>query len=119
MTERKKAADAAVPDAERRDWTWDEIEKDPRLERARSEMLVTFFTYAAYVALLFIVMYSLSREERGIASFWLGLPSYLTAVCLIAAGAVIVTAFIAKKCFREDSLDADTPEEADAGKETK
>lgn len=101
-------------DALRQDWTAEEIEPDARLAHARGEMLFTFCFYAGYVALMFVVMYALSAEDRGTSFYLFGLPGYLAAVCLIALGAVAASSFAAAKLFRDESLEARQPRDGEA-----
>ena len=94
-------------DALRQDWTAEEIEPDARLAHARGEMLFTFCFYAGYVALMFVVMYALSAEDRGTSFYLFGLPGYLAAVCLIALGAVATSSFAAAKLLSVAKKKAD------------
>jgi hypothetical protein len=99
-----------------RNYTFEDIEQDPRLARSAKEMKITVVYYTIYMTIVILVSYALATGPATEYTYLLGLPTYLTAMVIIAligmVGVLLLT-----RCFTDDDLSphiADAPPSAKA-----
>ena len=88
-----------------RDYSFDEIDDDPRLVSAKKEMLVTFFSYLIYVVVLLSLVYYYAAQDMQEMHYLFGLPRYLSVLAIVAIVGGICMAFIAHFVFKAENLE--------------
>jgi len=88
-----------------RDYSFDEIEDDPRLVSAKKEMLVTFFAYLIYVIVMLSVVYYYAAQDMQEMQYLFGLPRYLSVMAIVAVIGGVCMAFITHFVFKAENLE--------------
>lgn len=96
---------------ESRDYSFDDIEEDPRLTSAKKEMLVTFFAYLAYVVIILSLTYYYAAQDMQEMHYLFGLPRYLSVLAIVAIVGGIVMAFITNFVFKDENLEDEANQE--------
>ena len=88
-----------------RDYSFDEIEEDPRLVSAKKEMLVTFFAYLIYVIVMLSMVYYYAAQDMQEMQYLFGLPRYLSVMAIVAVVGGVCMAFITHFVFKAENLE--------------
>ena len=88
-----------------RDYSFNEIEDDPRLVSAKKEMLVTFFAYLIYVIVLLSLVYYYAAQDVQEMHYLFGLPRYLSVLAIVAVVGGVCMACITHFIFKPENLE--------------
>lgn len=87
-----------------REYNFDDIEQDPRLVRAAKEMKVTITYYTIYMCIVILVSYALATGPASEYTYMFGLPTYLTAMVIIAFIGMVGVITLTRALFTEVDL---------------
>lgn len=87
-------------DPESRNYSFDQIEDDPRLKRTTKEFFITIGVYAIYAALMILNLYIFGSKDPSTYKYILGFPQWIFNLVCLLIGMVItvelVTTFVYK-----------------------
>lgn len=101
---------------ESRDYSFDDIEEDPRLTSAKKEMLVTFFAYLIYVIVILSLTYHYAAQDMQEMHYLFGLPRYLSVMAIVAVVGGVIMAFITNFVFKDENLEDEAKQEKSSDK---
>ncbi|MCI5896800.1 MAG: DUF997 family protein [Candidatus Aphodousia sp.] len=95
-----------------RDYEFDEIEDDPRLVRAKKEMIITFTSYFIYVVIMLYVCYYFAAKDMAEMQYLFGLPRYLSVLCIIAVIGAVCIMSLSHIVFKAEDLQDEIDDES-------
>ena len=76
-------------DPESRNYSFDQIEDDPRLKRTTKEFFITIGVYAIYAALMILNLYIFGSKDPSTYKYILGFPQWIFNLVCLLIGMVI------------------------------
>lgn len=92
---------------ENRDYSFDQIEDDPRIKRTTREFFITIGTYIVYGALMILNLFTLGRHSTDYPKF-LGFPLWIFVLICLLIGMVITVELICTFIYKDMDLSANT-----------
>lgn len=99
-----------------RDYEFDEIEDDPRLVRAKKEMIITFGSYFIYVVVMLYACYYFAAKDMVEMQYLFGLPRYLSVLCIIAIIGAACIMGLSHIVFKAEELQDEIDDQSDKQK---
>lgn len=97
-------------DPESRDYSFKEIEDDPRLKRTTKEFFITFITYIVYGALMMVNLFTFGLHAQDYPKV-LGFPLWIFILICLIAGMVITVELICTFVYKDMDLSSKNKQE--------
>jgi len=94
---------------ESRDYSFNDIEEDPRIKRTTKEFFITFGTYIVYGALMILNLFTLGRHSTDYPKV-LGFPLWIFVLICLLIGMVITVELICSFVYKDMDLDSNMKE---------
>lgn len=94
-----------MTDLDSRDYDISEIEKDPRFEICKREMIMCFVVWFLFAITTISVTYTLGRGPVNEYKYIFGLPSWIIALISITIVLFFIVTYLVLNVFKDFSLD--------------